>query len=294
VVPNLYPVVVIGLVAAFGFAVWSGLKYAPPFASEASWLALVGAVAAYALELRKDPVLASRLVLILALFWAIFGGGGAVAGLTPFLSPILAATMFAVPALIAIAWTVWMQWGRERFPNPIRSEFGTRAGEERGVQMAVAAPDAIRTGEVGRLDVYLQNAWDSPRAAVIRVDVMGYARSRVPPAIEVALDPLVAVVVSVPFVVEEAESPWIDVTATLAVSGAGGRRRRLWQAPRRAGRLRHARTNAEAAAMARGTAGGIPSRVAISGPPAHSPALPPALTRTIWSVPERPAGMVRG
>jgi hypothetical protein len=291
--PNLYPVVAIALVGAFGAAVWSGEKWAPPSVSVAAWLALLVAIAAYGLEVRRDPSTAARLALVVTLFVAIFGGGGAVAETTPFASPVLAVVLYAVPAVVVIAWAVWMQWGREPYPNPIRSKFGTHAGEERGVQMAVAAPDLVRTGEVGQLDVYLQNTWDSPRTASVTVNVIGYARSSAPPAIEVALEPLATVVVRVPFVVEESESPWVDVWAAIAVDGTGGRRRRLWRAPWRAGRPRRAFTGTQAAALARGTGGGIPSRVSVAGAPAGAPPLPLVSSRTVWSLLGSSASMVR-
>lgn len=209
------------------------------------------------------------------------------------MSPVVAVTLYALPALAAIAWIAWMQWGRERYPNPIRSTFGTHAGEERGVQMAVATPESIRTGEVGRIDVYLQNTWDSPRTAVVSVDVLGYARSTVPPALDVELGPLEAAVLSVPFVVEESERPTVEVWTAIAVTGAGGRRRRLWRAPWRAGQSRRALMGAQAAALARGVAGGIPARLTVTGARAPVPALPASSLCVIWPTAGTIASMAR-
>lgn len=50
------------------------------------------------------------------------------------------------------------------------------------------------------------------------VDVIGYARSSVPPALEVELEPLAAAVVSLPFVVEGSERPTVDVWSVIEVS----------------------------------------------------------------------------
>lgn len=291
--PNVYPLVTTALVVAFGATVWSGEKWAPPTASVLAWLALAVAVAAYGLEVRRDPVTAARPALVVSLFWAIFGGGGAAAGAMPFIAPVAAVALFASPAVAAIAWSAWMQWGREGYPNPIRTTFGTHAGEEAGVQLAVAAPESMRTGEIGRLDVYLQNAWDSPRKAVFTVDVVGYARSKVPSPLEVELEPLAAVVVSVPFVVEESERATVDVWSVIEVKGAGGRRRRLWRAPWRAGKPRRAFTPAQAAALARGVAGGIPVRLTVTGPRVPGPPLPEPSMRVIWSAPATRVSMAR-
>jgi hypothetical protein len=279
--PNLYPAVAVGLVVALASATWAGEKQASPLASIASWLALLCAVASYVLELRRDPVTAAKLALVLSLFVAIFGVGGVVAGASATDSPVTTVVFLAAPAVVVIGWIAWMQWGRERSPNPIRSKFGANAGEERGVQMAVAAPHAIRTGEVTGIDVYVQNAWDSPRTALVTVGVLGHARSVAPPAVEVPLDPLATVVVSVPFAVTESEDSCVKVAAVLVVKGAGGRRRRLWRAPFSAGLLRRARSNEEAAALSRGLLGGMSSRVSVAGAPARAPELPQVLTRRI-------------
>jgi hypothetical protein len=191
-------------------------------------------------------------------------------------------SLLAAPAFVVVAFIGRMQWGAEAYPNPIRQRFGTNAGEERGVQLAVVAPGSIRTGEIGVLEAYVQNTWDAPRSVVLTVAGKGLWRARYPAPIEVSLEPLTTMALSIPFAIEETETPKIRLVTHIAVSGTGGRRRRLWRAPWKAGRLRRAFTPMQAAAIDRESAGGISTPIAVQGPRVDPPALPAASTRVIW------------
>jgi hypothetical protein len=147
--------------------------------------------------------------------------------------------LLAILFLTSFLYLLYNQFRDGEVPNVLRERFGrSNVVEVDGVQMSVltGGTTVVHGGHIESVRVVLQNCWDAPREAVVRLSedtriFLGKSGDILfPDETEISLGPAEVVAVKIPIAAEPDARGRFSIDLRLDVSGRGGERVRPWRA----------------------------------------------------------------